>query len=522
MSPRTDHRAALARPALAALAATVALLCTAGPVAAASDGWAAVGTPGASGGTAAADDLDWSAVPGSGVGPAGPAVGRDGDRLWMTRAGDSIESIALRTTGSVANADAIARYNGLAREAGLESGRMIYVPAALLLPAPRPAPGARWEITEYGGTGTRIDADDAAVDAPAVRAIERVRRENLDLFAGQVEVLGEVDVSRVAVGNGAIVRAEVLKTGELLVLAQAPGSSSVRLWHKDGSQSDYNVRVSETDPETRVRMERMVRMRVRMVEFRKSELGRLGIDWADSANGPTFAAAGDALGNNLYRPSFEGFSGLPNTVDPFSTYFGIASNITSKINFMATNGAATTLAEPTLTATNGGSASFLAGGEVPYPAIGANGQTVVQFKEYGIKLDVSPSIDAGGNVRTLVETEISQIDPAVTVAGAPGLLTRRAQTEVNVRSGETIVISGLLSSEQSEDVKKLPGLGSLPVIGSFFRTVNERKAVSELVIFVTPEVVEPEGATLAGRDRRILERSTREIAESRSSLAILD
>ena len=511
MSARTAHVAALAIP----------LLLAAAGAAAAADGWASVGA-----GAAADDELEWSAVPGSGVGPAGPGVGRDGDRLWMVRPGDSLESVAMRTTGSVAASDAIARYNGLAREAGLEPGRLLYVPAALLPPAPAPAGAARWEITEFGdadGAAPAASASPAATErAPAVRPVERVARENLDLFAGQVEVLGEVAVSRVAVGNGAIVRAEVLKTGELLVIAQAPGSSSLRLWHVDGRQSDYNIRVSETDPETRVRMERMVRMRVRMVEFRKNALGRLGVNWADDFNGPGFATAGDVVGNHLYRPPVPGFEGLPTTVEPFSTYFGIATNITSRINLLASNGDARTLAEPVLTATNGGSASFLAGGEVPYPSVGTNGQTVVQFKEYGIKLDVSPSIDSGGNVRTLVETEISQLDPAVSVQGAPGLLTRRAQTEVNVRSGETIVISGLLSSESSTDVDKVPGIGNLPIIGNFFRSKTTRSAVTELVIFVTPEVVEPEGSALAARERATFERSTRALSEARSSLAILD
>ena len=192
-----------------------------------------------------------------------------------------------------------------------------------------------------------------------------------------------------------------------------------------------------------------------MIEFRKSALGRLGIDWADSISGPTFAAAGDAVGNNLFRPAAEGFNGLPNTVSPFSTYFGIATNITSRINLLASSGDAVTLAEPVLSSLSGSSASFLAGGEVPYPAVGSNGQTTVLFKEYGIKLNVVPTIDDAGNVRTIVETEISQLDPAVSVQGTPGLLTRRAQTQVNVRSGQTIVISGLLTSESSKDVDYL-------------------------------------------------------------------
>ena len=152
-----------------------------------------------------------------------------------------------------------------------------------------------------------------------------------------------------------------------------------------------------------------------------------------------------------------------------------------------------------------------------------NGQTIVEFKEYGIKLDVSPLVDAGGNVRTAVETEISSLDPSVSVEGAPGLLTRRASTEVNVRSGETIVISGLLSSESSKDIERVPGIGRLPVIGRFFRSRNTREAVSELVIFVTPEVIEPSGTlTLSQREWRYFDESTTRLGNARDRLPLMD
>ena len=486
--------------------------------------------------------------------PAAPAeaarpasVGRGGDRFWMTRAGDTYAAIARETTGSASDAEAIARYNGMAPDAALAPDTLLFVPAALLPPAHGADRAPSWEIREFGAAGSdaTVRAAEPAVERAAERASERraesasagatlaertpeeppvpaVHRRNVDLFAGEVEVLGEFDVTRVAIGNGAIVRAEVLATGELLVIAQSAGSTSLRLWHKDGGQSDFNLRVSERDPETRVRMERMVRMRVRMVEFRKSALGRLGIDWSDGTAGPTFAAAGDAVGNALFRPASEGFGALPNVVKPFSTYFGIASNITSRINFLASNGDAVTLAEPVLSAVSGGNASFLAGGEVPYPSVGTNGQTVVQFKEYGIRLDVSPIIDDAGNVRTVVSTEISQIDPAVSVQGAPGLLTRRAQTEVNVRSGETIVISGLLSAENSKDIDRVPGIGKLPVIGSLFRSRNVRDSVSELAIFVTPEVIEPGGAGLGVRERRVRDAADARLERARESLPLME
>ncbi|MFK8082601.1 MAG: type II and III secretion system protein family protein [Granulosicoccus sp.] len=345
---------------------------------------------------------------------------------------------------------------------------------------------------------------------------------NLDLFVGEVKVLDNVDVRRVAVGNGSILRAEVIDTGELLIIAASAGSSSIRLWNTDGSQSDYNIRVSETDPETRVHMQRIVRMRVRMVEFRKSALGRLGIDWSDSAAGPGLAALGESVSGNLYRPDGAGFDGLSAAVAPFSTYFGVASNITSRINFLAQNGDAVTLAEPVLSAMNGGEASFLAGGEVPYPSIGENGQSQVEFKEYGVKLNVAPLIDSAGNVRTKLETEISQLDSSVSVQGTPGLLTRRAQTEVTVRDGETIVISGLLSSESSSDTDKLPGLGRLPVIGRFFRSQGKRNAISELVIFITPEVIEPGEPVISLREREYFNESNKRVETIRKQLPLME
>lgn len=171
-----------------------------------------------------------------------------------------------------------------------------------------------WEIQEFDQSsrlGPARTEKEQAADRQRLRnqlPTTSVDTINVDMFAGEVKVLGQVDVSRVAIGNGDIVRAEVLKTGELLVIGQTEGSTSVRLWHKDRSQSDFNIRVSATDPETRVRMETMVRMRVRMIEFRKSALGKLGIDWSDSAAGPGFAIAGDAVGNNLFRPAGEGFA----------------------------------------------------------------------------------------------------------------------------------------------------------------------------------------------------------------------
>jgi len=314
----------------------------------------------------------------------------------------------------------------------------------------------------------------------------------IDMFAGEARVFGKVDVSRVAVGNGSILRAEVLANGDLLAIAQAEGSSSLHLWHKDESRSDLNIRVSAQDPEYRVKLEKSIRMRVKMIEFRRSAVKRLGIDWGDSIEGPVFATAGDIVSNSLFRPSSTSLGdNLPLGIDPFATSFGIATQLTSRINFLVNNGDAEMLAEPVLSCLNGGSAKFLAGGEVPYPTVGANGQTNVEFREYGIRLEVSPVADENGNIQASILTEVSSIDPSVTVLGAPGLLTRRTQTQVSVTNGDTIVIAGLLQSESGKDIDALPGIGRLPILGKLFRSDNLRNNVSELVIFITPEIVDP-------------------------------
>ncbi len=317
---------------------------------------------------------------------------------------------------------------------------------------------------------------------------------DIDMFVGEVRSLGKKAVARVAVGAGSVLRAEVVTGGELLVIAEGKGSSYLNLWYKDGTTSTFNVRVSENDPQQRVQMQDMIRIKVQLVEVRKSASRNLGIDWGDFAAGPTYGVAGDFNTNNFFRgiPGFGGNGGLPLNVDPVSTYFGISTGVTSTLNFLATRGDAMTVAEPTLTCVNGGSAKFLAGGESPYTTVSANGQVNVEFKEYGVKLDIFPRASKEGNIYTRLKTEISEPDLSIEVLGAPALRSRKTESQLNVRDGETIVISGLLSSESSNDNDSVPGLGAIPVLGKLFSSQELESNVRELVVFVTPEVVTAE------------------------------
>jgi pilus assembly protein CpaC len=169
----------------------------------------------------------------------------------------------------------------------------------------------------------------------------------------------------------------------------------------------------------------------------------------------------------------------------------MASLIQSTINLAKSNGDLTILAEPELSARSGGTAQFLAGGQIPIQTAGALGTTSITYKDYGIKISIKPAADDKGNVIATLRAELSQLDQSTSVANTPGFLTRTAETEINVKSGQTMVISGLINRDMQNDVTKIPGLGDLPIVGRLFRSDSFRGGRSDLLIAVTPVVVDP-------------------------------
>jgi len=348
----------------------------------------------------------------------------------------------------------------------------------------------------------------------------------LDMFVGEIKVLDDMDIARVAIGNGSLLKVKILPKQQLLIIAEKEGSTSLRLWHKDGSERALNIRITAQDPERRVRLEDMVKMDVKIVEFRKAALKSLGINWQKSIDGPSAAFAKDWAANDLFRGSSQNeiFDSLPNRVSPLQSYFGIATEITSRINYLASNGDAFTLAEPNLSCINGGSATFLAGGEVPIPVRGANGEITIQYKKYGIQLEISPVAGPNGVISADLMTEVSQLDQSVNVMGAPGFLTRRTSTQMNVHDKETIVISGLLNSENAKDVNKVPLLGDIPVLGHLFKSTDFRDSQTELAIFVTPRIVYADTQSNLDRIAEMKSRADKrmEIVKDRLDMNLMD
>jgi pilus assembly protein CpaC len=158
-------------------------------------------------------------------------------------------------------------------------------------------------------------------------------------------------------------------------------------------------------------------------------------------------------------------------------------------------GLATTLAQPNLTALSGETATFLAGGEYPIPVSNGLGTTTIQFKKYGVSLAYTPTVLANGRISLRVAPEVSELtnNGAVTINGftVPALSVRKAETTIELGSGQSFMIAGLLSNNANNTIQKTPGAGDLPILGSLFRSTNFQKGQTELVIVVTPYLVNP-------------------------------
>lgn len=235
-----------------------------------------------------------------------------------------------------------------------------------------------------------------------------------------------------------------------------------------------------------------VNIRVRIAEVSREAVKTLGIG-TSVANPRLFGDVDMSFGFDA-GVSLAGAAGTGG----LSTTWG-ATSISAALDALVEDGLAVSLAEPNLTALSGETASFLAGGEFPIPVATSNGDISIQFREYGVRLAFTPTVVNGDRISLRVRPEVSQRDDAgaVSFAGGtiPALSTRRAETSVELGSGQSFSIAGLLQNNNSQTIDKYPGLGDIPVLGALFRSDRYRRNESELVIVVTPYLVKPVNAS---------------------------
>jgi pilus assembly protein CpaC len=244
------------------------------------------------------------------------------------------------------------------------------------------------------------------------------------------------------------------------------------------------------------------------------DTGRLNGNFGGgTSTGPLKDATGSIIGSQILRQSITDSFGIISR-----TFRAFGANFNVQLDALERKGAITTLAEPTLIALSGETASFLAGGEFPVPVVqngggggsGGNAGTqaiTVEWKPFGVSLAFTPTVLADGVINMVVAPEVSSIDPTASIVinnlTIPGLQTRRAKTVLEIRDGESFAMAGLLRKDFQDTIRQVPLLGSIPIIGSLFRSTGFQHEETELVIIVTPHLVRPvpQAALKAPTDR---------------------
>lgn len=237
-----------------------------------------------------------------------------------------------------------------------------------------------------------------------------------------------------------------------------------------------------------------VMLKVKIVEVSRNELKRFGINWESILNSGNFlfglAQGRDIVGaGGVLNRSANGDSSLNVGFNDGQT------SLNAAIDALETDGLVNILAEPNLTTRSGMPANFLAGGEYPIPVPGENGVVTIEYRQFGVSLQFTPVVLAANKISLTVLPEVSSLSNqnAVTLNGTtvPGLTTRRASTTVDLGTGQTFAIAGLLRSDDANNIDKFPILGDIPVLGALFRSSDYQHNQTELVILVTPYIVRP-------------------------------
>jgi pilus assembly protein CpaC len=317
----------------------------------------------------------------------------------------------------------------------------------------------------------------------------------------QQDIQSPVAITRVAIGDPKIADVHDTGSSSFLLTGVAPGATSLMVWTSCSSEPRQSMvfvqgaataalTSASTPPSDDPSLPSQVQTDIRFVEVSRTKL--------KEATASLIGVRGNFLfGSPGTLPSVGGVPTAKLPVDNSMFNFSwIGGKTMAIINALEGSGFAYTLARPSLVALSGQSASFLAGGEIPIPVPSSGSDTVtIEYKEFGIRLTLTPTVVDRNRVILKVAPEVSELDyaNAISIAGTPvpALTIRRTDTSVSLADGESFVISGLISTSNSSQVNKFPGLGDIPVIGAFFRDSQIKREERELLMIVTPHLVQP-------------------------------
>jgi pilus assembly protein CpaC len=323
--------------------------------------------------------------------------------------------------------------------------------------------------------------------------------QKVRILLGRSAVLSVPDsIGTVSIADDRIADVVVATSRQLLLNAKKIGTTSLVVWSKGNRYQTYEVVVHSGTGFNQVVLN------VKVAEVSRQRLKELGFDFfMNLLNSRRIEGSGTIgfFGGQVISPS------IPVLQDPLgervSAVFDYVSlsgdrRVAGVIRALEEDGAVKMLASPNLVAVNGEKAKFLAGGEIPIPVVQAGTGTSsisIIFKEYGVKLDFEPTVIDSGiiNLRVVPEVSAPDFTRAVTIAGfeIPAFLTRRVDTVVELKDGQSLVIGGLTNTEVKTTQRKIPLLGDIPVLGVLFRSSRREVSENELVILVSPRIIRP-------------------------------
>jgi pilus assembly protein CpaC len=394
--------------------------------------------------------------------------------------------------------------------------------------------------------------------------------EKIDVGAGKTRLLDmPVNIERVSIAAPETAEAVPVSARSMMVNGKAPGETSLVIWLSDGSRREYTVDVKVNSARVAAAQEQISRefgdraqltvdngavyltgrlkdlyeaeralaiaaslgkvvnllkvdappqeqqilLKVRFADVDRTKTLNLGVNFFGAPRGYATSSSTGAFSPSTVQTI--GSPGIPTTFNLSDTLnlllWDPHANLGATIAALQSQNVLQILAEPNLLALNGKEASFVAGGEFPFPTLqgggGGVGQITISFKEFGVRLHFVPTVTPRGTIRLRVMPEVSSLDfaNALTIDGAtiPALDTRRVETEVELQSGQSFAIAGLLDNQTTETLSKIPGLGNIPVLGKLFTSRAVNKSHSELLVIITPELVAPvpDGQTISDLQR---------------------
>lgn len=367
--------------------------------------------------------------------------------------------------------------------------------------------------------------------------------EQLVVNVNQSRVIPTYGVTQVAIANPDIADVAVVSDNEILVVGKSAGSTMLHIWYASGGMESYSILVGADDQgisniikraigyddikitsagkkiiiegmvqnqSEKKRAEeiaklyskdvsnllemyspKQIKIEVKVLEIATDKADKIGVELANiaSIDEDGIATLGQAGVFGVGQSFFNSIDG-----QKFG-WFGSYADINARVNALIKTGDAKVLSQPNIITMSGEKASILVGGEIPVPVNVDNNQVSVEWREYGIKLNIEPTVDNRDNIMSKVSAEVSSIDYAsaltVTSGGVnvPPLKSRKVETILQLKSGNTMAVGGLIMSDESKSISKFPILGDIPIIGQFFRNTSKTKERKEIVILVTPILV---------------------------------